>query len=70
MGWSHTLDGETDQPMLILRDRSTGQVRGFLRNTPAITAADGRAAAPRMLAEPGLKRLFSRGIPDPAAWRR
>ena len=69
-GGSFTLDGETDQPMAILRDPSTGQVRGFLRNGPAITAADGRATAARMLAEPGLERLFSRGIPDPAAWRR
>ena len=69
-GGSFTLDGETNQPMAILLDRSTGQVRGFLRNGPAITAADGRATAPRMLADPGLERLFSRGIPDPAAWRR
>ena len=69
-GGSFTLDGETDLPMSIVRDRSTGQVRGFLRNGPVTTAADGRATAPRMLAEPGLERLFSRGIPDPAAWRR
>ena len=69
-GGSFTLDGETDLPMSIVRDPRTGQVRGFLRDPPAATAADGRAAAPRMLAEPGLERLFSRGIPDPAAWRR
>jgi hypothetical protein len=32
-------------------------------------AADGRAGAARMLAEPGLETLFSRGIPDAVAWR-
>ena len=69
-GGSFTLDGETDLPMSIVRDSRTGQVRGFLRSGPATTAADGRATAPRMLADPGLERLFSRGIPDPAAWRR
>ena len=69
-GGSFTLDAETDLPMSIVRDSRTGQVRGFLRDPPATTAADGRADAPRMLAEPSLERLFSRGVPDPAAWRR
>ena len=67
---SFTLDGETDIPTSIVRDSRTGQVRGFLRDPPVTTAADGRATAPRMLADPGLERLFSRGVPDPAAWRR
>ena len=67
---SFTLDGETDLPMSIVRDPRTGQVRGFLQEPPATTAADGRAAAPRMLAEPGLDVLFSRGIPGVEAWRQ
>ena len=69
-GGSATLDGGTDRPLAILRDPATGQVRGFLSGPPASIAADGRASAARMLAEPGLEVLFSRGIPDDGAWRR
>ena len=66
-GGSVTLDGESDIPMAILRDPRTGQVRGILRDPPgaAEVAADGVGAP-----TPGLEVLFSRGIPDPAAWRR
>ena len=67
-GGSVMLDGESDTPMAILRDPQTGQVRGFLRDlsTATQTAADtgGRTAGP------GLEVLFSRGIPEAAAWRR
>ena len=63
-GGSAALDGETDRPLAIVRDPSTGRVRGFLRGPPAMIAADGRAGTARMLAEPGLETLFSRGIPD------
>ena len=61
------LDGDSDMPMAILRDPVTGQVRGFLDGpaTAATVAAD--AAAPGAA---GLDVLFSRGIPDAAAWRR
>ena len=63
-----TLDGDTDNPMAILRDPVTGQVRGFLRDLPPQTQA-AMDAAERAI-EPGLQVLFSRGIPDPTEWRR
>ena len=56
-GGSATLDRDTDRPMAILRDRHTGQVRGFLRDPPAAWA--NAAAAP----QPDFDVLFSRGIP-------
>ena len=65
---SVTLDGESDRPMAILRDPSTGQVRGFLSDLPPATQAAmdaaGRAAGPE------IEVLFSRGIPNAEAWRR
>ena len=63
------LDGETNRPMAILRDPASGQVRGFFSelSQDVGTAA---AAAVAIEAEPGLRVLFSRGIPDAAAWRR
>ena len=67
---SFALDGEAELPMSIVRDSRAGQVPGFLQDPPVTTAAGGRADAPRMLAEPGLEIVFSRGIPDPAVWRR
>ena len=67
-GGSATLDKETDQPMTILRNPQTGQVRGFLRNlgSPTQAAMDAVGGA----AGPGLEMLFSRGVPDEEAWRR
>ena len=62
-GGAVTLDRDTDQPMTILRNSLTGQVRGILRDLPE--SALGRAAL-----EPNLRVLFSRGIPEAAAWRR
>ena len=41
---STTLDSDTDLPMTILLDSSTGQVRGFLRN---LSQADAAALAPQ-----------------------
>ena len=67
-GGSATLDESTDQPMAILRDPRTGQVRGFLSDPPAATQVASDAAAGA--AESGLETLFSRGIPDARAWRR
>ncbi len=67
-GGSYTLDGESDIPMAILRNPRTGQVRGFLRDLPAPTQAAMDAA--QVGAQPGLEMLFSRGIPDAAAWKR
>ena len=67
-GGSVTLDQDTNRPITILRNPRTGQVRGILRDLPPATQAArdtaGRAAGP------GLKVLFSRGIPDAAAWNR
>ncbi|MYK66060.1 MAG: hypothetical protein F4022_06275 [Gemmatimonadetes bacterium] len=54
-GKSFTLDEDTDQPMTILRDPVTGQVRAILR-----TSAEQATAT---LGEPGLAVMFSRGIP-------
>ena len=65
---SVTLDGQSNRPMAILRNPRNGQVRGILRDLPPATQA-ARAAAGRT-AGPGLEVLFSRGIPDAAAWRR
>ena len=65
---SVTLDGDSDLPMAILRNPRNGQVRGILRDLPPLTQATRDAAG--SFAEPGLEVLFSRGIPDAAAWRR
>ena len=61
-----TLDSDTDIPMSILVDPSTGQVRGILRDMPQ---ADAAALAPQAGPD-SLDALFSRGIPDAAAWNR
>ena len=63
-----TLDSDTNRPMAILRDPRSGQVRGFLSDLPQANQAAMDAA--RRVAGPGLEVLFSRGIPDAAAWRR
>lgn len=68
-GGSFTLDANHDKPMVILRDRATGRITGFLRDAPAATAAASATDAD-IGAGPALRVLFSRGIPDPGAWRR
>ena len=65
---SAMLDGESRRPMAILREPGGGQVRGFLRDVPPAAQAARDTAA--RSAETGLEVLFSRGIPDAAAWRR
>ena len=65
-GGSVTLDSDTDLPMTILLDPSTGQVRGILQDLPQANAA---ALAPQAGFD-SLDVLFSRGIPDAAAWSR
>ena len=65
-GSSATLDRDTDLSMSILIDASTGQVRGILRDLPQ---ADTLALAPQPDPD-NLDVLFSRGIPDAAAWSR
>ena len=63
---SATLDSDTDLSTTILLDPSTGEVRAILRDLPE---ADAAALAPQAGAE-SLDVLFSRGIPDAAAWSR
>ena len=67
---SVTLDGESDHPMAILRDPRSGQVRGFLRDLPPAAAPSAIGGAAAQGAGPRFEVLFSRGIPDAAAWRR
>ena len=67
-GGTAALNGDSNRPMAILRDPNTGQVRGILRDLPA--AAQVAADLAERTAGPGLHMLFSRGIPDAAAWGR
>ena len=66
---STTLDADTDRPMTILFDPDDGRVRGILTGVlpEGEVAADavGRAASASQL-----RVLFSRGLPDAAAWTR
>ena len=66
---SVSIDGETDQPMTILRDPGNGQVRAILRDAPLGTMQEYRDV---VALPPGsaLEALLSRGLPDPAEWRR
>ena len=66
-GGSVTLDSDTDIPMAILLNPSTGQVRGILRDLPQ---ADRAAALAPQAGLDSLDVLFSRGIPDTATWSR
>lgn len=67
-GGMATLDGDTDRPMVILRDLQTGQVRGMLRGVrPEELPRANPAADQTPGAVPGV--LSSRGIPDADAWR-
>ena len=67
------LDGEEDPSAALLLDRTTGSVRGVLRDWQEAAgkgAAGKPLAAPRALPEPGLEVLTSRGLPDSASWVR
>jgi len=68
-GGSVMLDAVSNRPVVILRNPRSGQVRAILHDVPelAVEQADVGAA---LGAGPGLEVLFSRGIPDAAAWRR
>ena len=65
-GGDFVLDDTSDHPMVILRDPRSGQVRGFLRDSPAQMQADAGATG---AADGQLQVLFSRGLPDSAHWR-
>ena len=68
-GGTFALNADSDLPMAILRDPRTGRVRGILREVPprARAAMD---ATERSVVGPEIEVLFSRGLPDAAAWRR
>ena len=57
------LDRNTDDPLTILRDPVTGQVRGILDGEPARAAASADAGRSAAGAAGGFRVLFSRGIP-------
>ena len=61
-----TMGREEDRAVALLRDRTTGRVRGILRNwsDPPLRAT--RPTVP----ESNLEVVVSRGVPSPAAWRR
>ena len=65
---SYVLDGESDLPMAFLRNPQTGRIHGLLRDRPLVMQV-ARDAATRS-SRPEFEVLFSRGIPDPAAWTR
>jgi len=62
------LDTNSDRPAAIVRDRSSGQIRAILTDLPHGERTMAEVA--RLTDEPGFEVLFSRGIPDTAAWRR
>ena len=67
-GGSATLDSDTDIPIdRSARSESHGQVRAILRDLPQ---ADAAAALAPQAGPDSLDVLFSRGIPDAAAWSR
>ena len=55
-----TLDGDTDRPMAIVRDPSSGQVRGFYDLAPHMLA---RGVAEALSLDPDWEVFLSRGIP-------
>ena len=66
---STTLDRESDRSVTILLDPVAGSVRGILRDSGAGAMEEVAADRTARTAE-GLEVLYSRGIPDAAAWRR
>ena len=78
-GGSVTLDGDTDRPVTILRNRRTGQIRGVLRDgaTASLPRNNAVAALSQVLGaeefglqlDPDVEALTSRGLPDPENWR-
>ena len=65
------LDGEEDPSASLLLERTTGSVRGVLRDWPEAAGARPAGkplAVRRALPEPGLEVLTSHGLPDSASW--
>ena len=67
-GGTATLDAETDAPLAIVLDRSSGQVRGILRGP--LTDGLANASVSDLRADPEVEVLVSRGLPGREAWRR
>ena len=67
-GGTFALNGDSDLSTAILRNPRTGRVRAILRELP-LPARAAMDAAERS-GRPELEMLFSRGMPDAAAWRR
>ena len=68
-GGSATLDEDTNRPVAIVRDTTTGRIQGILRDLPpTIMTQDVEDIA--AFRTPTSEVLFSRGIPGPGAWRR
>lgn len=67
-GGEVALDGHGEQPMAILRDRTTGRVHAILGDLPSTTRTY-TAAAELLSPGPELTLQFSRGIPGVEAWR-
>jgi len=68
-GGTVTMDGDTDRPMVILRDPRTGHVRSILRGARAEELSQAGAAG-GLTPGTGPTVLSSRGIPGAEAWRR
>ena len=66
-GTATLVAGDTTSPATTLvLDATTGRIRAILSETPGQQLAADRYT----LGAPGTVTLFSRGIPDAAAWRR
>ena len=65
-GGSAGIDRDTDDPITILRDPATGQIRGIFDGPQVAALAPGPALAPGQ----GFEVLFSRGIPGEANEQR
>ena len=65
---SYDLDRDTDRPAAIMRDPRTGRIRAVFSELPSGVVSGDEIAT--LAPVPGLDILFSRGIPDGAAWRR
>jgi len=64
-----TMDQTTDQPMAILRDPTSGQIRGILHDpSPAVLTLGGAATGSPAGAD--FEIVLSRGIPREREWRR
>jgi len=59
-------DAPASETTTLMLDAATGRIRAILRDLPGPMAIQADAVG----AGPGYEILFSRGIPDPSAWRR